>query len=404
MRILIVPHIGETLGHVVMGLAIADELSRRGADVEIAAARRGFDLISGWSQRYVFHPIRWDWSHNSCDAAGESESFYARVCLSVQDVADVVRHRRPDLLVGLPGFATTQVARHYHVPHASILHGPHLSPIVSLDNPDSSERAILKLGDRFCKTYMAKGFEIVSERFGFSGLDYDEYLDSETIFVPQPGLKLKAPAGLREVPFIGGSFGPVRRESELLPHGTCYVTFGTGNPCDISRVVELAAEVFPTVLVTVGNHRLRPMPSNVIVNDFVAISSLAGGPAAVINHGGIGVVGVFANSGTPQLIIPTELDQATMAVHARRLGIADACGLRVWETRFVLGRRMPQLDDEEILVALRALAARGTTNRFPSCNGASEIADQILSQGTTSRPHELGHAAQRQPVGVQEAF
>jgi len=56
MRILIVTHIGETFGHLVRGLAVADALTSKGAIVEVAAGEAAAELLATWPVSY--HTIR----------------------------------------------------------------------------------------------------------------------------------------------------------------------------------------------------------------------------------------------------------------------------------------------------------------------------------------------------------
>src|SRR4051794_1366979 len=116
MRILFVVHVGETLGHLVRGLSIANELSNRDVQVEIACAPKTHDISSLGLERYKIHPLRWNWSHNSCEPEGPSPLFLANVLETVADLQELVRRTQPDAIVGLPGFATTQIARSMNIP------------------------------------------------------------------------------------------------------------------------------------------------------------------------------------------------------------------------------------------------------------------------------------------------
>jgi len=116
-----------------------------------------------------------------------------------------------------------------------------------------------------------------------------------------------------------------------------------------------------------------------LAKPFIASSSLAGQVAAVISHGGIGTVGTFAEHGTPQLIIPTELDQATMAVHAARLGLAMHCGLDSWARRGKLGRQLPEFSEAEFVSLLYIFrSTRKSSAKFVS-SGASDILPALMN-------------------------
>lgn len=379
MRILMIAHIGETFGHLVRGLSIADELTARGVHVEFATSSDATWLLKTWKNTYTHHSIRWRFSHNSCDPDSPSSSFLNRLTESNLDILELIKDLHPDLIVGLPGIVTTQVARHLGIPHVSILHGPYLSPIVHLRDETKTESAVLEFARKiFCGGCVDSIFSHLSQVLGVPELTYDMYLQTETIFVPQPGLPLPDQQNIHQAHFIRASFGPPFCFQETNLMETCYITFGSGNPCDISRIVQLTCTVFPKVVISTGSSRLQSIPKGVIAKPFIASSSLAGRVAAVISHGGIGTVGTFAEYKTPQLIIPTELDQATMSIHAARLKIARYCGLDSWAKRQQLGRCLPNFDEEEFLHLLHILRSMSINSREIVSSGASDIASALV--------------------------
>ena len=384
MYILMIAHIGETLGHLVRGLTIADQLTARGVQVEFVASNKAEWLLKTWKPSYIHHKLRWRFSHNSCDPDRPSSSFLSHVLESNSDVLELLKNLGPDLIVGLPGIFTTQAARHLGIPHVSILHGPYLSPIVSLRQPTITESAVLKFARKIFRGGCVDSiYAHLSQVLGVPELTYDTYLQTETIFVPQPGLPLPDLPNIHQVRFIRASFGPLFHSRQVDLRDACYVTFGSGNPCDITRIVKLARALFPWVLVSTGRLQLQKIPKGVITKRFVASSSLTGRVASVISHGGIGTVGTFAEYGTPQLIIPTELDQATMAVHAARLGIAKHCGLNSWVERPRLGRHLPDLDEEEFVYLLHTLRSTSIDSGEIVSAGASDIASTLVHISST---------------------
>ena len=379
MKVLMIVHIGETLGHLVRGLSIADALTSLGIEVEIATSNKGDWLISQWKHHYVHHKIRWDFSHNSCDSEGPTPAFLRHVADSNSDLLHLLDKNKSDLIISIPGIVTTQLARHLGIRHFSILHGPYLSPIVYLKNSSETELLVLAFARKiFYGNVVNSIFSHLADTFGFSKLTYKEYLHTEEIFVPQPGLSLPNLPNLHQVRFIRASFGPPfdLKGYNNLRKG-CYITFGSGNPCDITRIVELASKVFPLVIVSTGKLNLKITSERIIARPFIASSSLVGRVGAVISHGGIGTVGTFAEFGTPQLIIPTELDQATMAVHAARMVIAKYCGLNSWAKRNKLGRRLPDFSEKELLDSLDILHHTPIDSKGIISSGSSDIASMI---------------------------
>lgn len=385
--VLMIAHIGETLGHLVRGLAIADALTKKGICVEFAASKRAKDLLDAWPISYKLHPLRWTWSHNAVKPNLIAYDFFNRTLESVSDIMELLKNRKPDLIIGLPGIVSTQAARYFGIPHVSILHGPYLSPIIRLKSPNWEEKTILDFSTQICYEQVNIGFSLLQKVFSVPKLDYQTYLDTETILVPQPDLPLISLPNIFIYNFIRASFGPKFKNHNIQLEKACYITFGSGNPCDMNQIILGTAEIFPFVLVTSGCQNLKELPRNVYVDRYIASSSLAGKVAAVISHGGIGTVGTFAEFATPQMIIPTELDQATMAVHARRMGIAYPCGLQDWTERHKLGRRLPKFSKGEFKNVLSKIYFQKNLFHEVSSNGADQIAlkiEKILDQNKIS--------------------
>lgn len=387
MRILIIPHIGETLGHVVRAIAIADELRLRGASVSFALAPRGVRFIQMQRMAYPTHVVNWGWSHNSFNLENQSSALLEHTLQTVRELIEALDQIRPDLVIGMPGLASTQAARYLQIPHVSVLHGPYLAPLLDLPAPTPPERRIVELARKMCYGPMNSCFSAASRTFGLPALDYDAFVQSEWLFVPQPGLPLPNWPNIWRTQFVRASFGPDLLQSEYsgVP-GTCYVTFGSGNPCDITELVALVASVFQSIIVTTGDRVLARSIPNVVAQPYIASASLAGKVTAVVNHGGLGTVGTFAEYHTPQLIVPTELDQAMTALAAFRLGIAAHFGLDVWEYRPPTGRRLPPLDRAAFTASLIALRDAPHSTTSYGGGGAAEIADALLSNEIFRKP------------------
>ena len=379
-----IAHIGETFGHLVRGLAIADELTNRGIQIDFAASSEAEWLLKTWKYTYTHHKLRWQFSHNSCDPDKPSSSFLNRVLESNLDVLELLKNTNPDLILGLPGVTTSQVARFLGIPHVSILHGPYLSPIVFLKEATTAESVVLEFARKiFYGGCVDIGFSHLSQVLGLPELTYEEYLRTETIFVPQPGLCLSKRSNIHQVNFIRASIGSFLDGEEIDLSQACYITFGSGNPCNIRRIVQLTRKVFPWVIVSTGRTPLQDIPNQVVTKPFIASSSLVGRVAAVISHGGIGTVGTFAEYGTPQLIVPTELDQATMAVHAARLGIAMHYGLDSWAERPKIGRYLPEISEGQYVSLLHRLHSTQMNSEKIVSSGASDIASALVEELVT---------------------
>jgi UDP:flavonoid glycosyltransferase YjiC (YdhE family) len=387
VRVLLVAHVGETVGHLVRGLAIGSALADMGADVEVAAPRRATWLIRGWSPRFPHHEVYWDWSHNSCRLERPTPSYLERVMRTNRDLARLLSASRPDMIVSLPGVFTAQLARKFAIPQLSVIHGPYLSPIVSLPNASRAELAVMALAT----SLMVGGcwdsiFSRLQTSLDLPGMTYWDFLAQERICVPQPNIVFERSGNIEQCDFVSASFGSSLPTSSKGLSGSCYVTFGSGNRCDISRVTSVLAKLYPSVIVSTG--AMQANASSVVegarltATRFIASSELVGRVSTVVSHGGIGTVGTFsASPSCSQVIIPTEVDQATMAVHASRSGLAEACGLQAWASRPRLGRRLPAFADEELVEAVRR--AKQTLDRPSAVAGARQIGEIALqSVGT----------------------
>ena len=374
MRVALLTHIGETYGHLVRGLALADEIAARGAEVEFVSSAAAVDFLRANGAPYPVSVVPWSWSHNSRTRDGER--WLDGVLRTNEALSAYLAEDPPDLAVGLPGVFTVQVARAHDVPHVSVLHGPYLSPLVDDSGLDDLERRVIAAGRAFFEDVNGV-YSRLADELSFGPLTYERYLETEQIYIPQPDLPLPDRTNLHVASFISASYGfPYSGPRGDLERAV-FVTFGSGNPCDITQIVEAAADVFPRVIVATGRYPLRRFRGNVHAQPSVASADLAGRVGALVSHGGIGTVGTFAAHGTPQLIVPTEVDQATMAVWAHRSGLASRLGLEAWRTRPQLGRMLPELRRDELVASLVRL--RDDVSRPPRLpgDGAAQLADAI---------------------------
>ncbi|MGI6656774.1 MAG: glycosyltransferase [Desulfobulbus sp.] len=379
MRALFVVHIGETVGHLVRALAIADELYLRGVDIEIACSDSGKWLLESWPVKYKHYSIVWPFSHNSMTSGIPSESMCDSVSTVNEQVIQVLKKEQPEVVIGCPGIFSVQASRSLGIKHISILHGPYLAPVITLDNQSPIESSVLSFTKSCFDNCVNHIYKYLSQSLKLVCLTYDEYLRSETIFIPQLFLPLPRFPNFNVVPFIRASFGPPVEGDGIDLKNACYITFGSGNPCNIEPIVRITEAIFSSVIVSCGFTGLRPSKPTTVCQSFIASSSLAGQVSAVINHGGIGTVGTFAEFGTPQLIIPTEVDQACMAVHAGRAGIARTLGLNEWARNPALGRRLLDIPEQEIIKAVEQLSETPKGNCIDA-SGASCISDAIVNK------------------------
>ncbi|WOD37324.1 hypothetical protein [Nodosilinea sp. E11] len=377
MKILIVAHIGETLGHLVRGISIAKELEKRGIEVSFAASDRAISLLK---ENFNLHVLSWNFSHNSFEPNNPTSETLKAILLSNKNLLELLETHRPNLIIGMPGIFTAQVALKIGIPHLSVMHGPYLSPLIPIKGFTESETKIIESTQQlFVSGCVDSIRRHLSKSLNLPYSTYQEYLETERIFVPQPNLFIQPADNIQLVNFINASLGEPFRGEERDLREACHITFGSGSCTDLTKIVHLARQFFPRLVVSCGTNKLEKVPDQVDVQPFISSFSLAGRVRAVISHGGIGTVGTFAASQTPQLIIPTDCDQANMTIYTRHTGIAHSVGKSGWEQTQQLGRCMPQFTDGELINSLEKLSFQSETNWKKLSSGASEIAESIVA-------------------------
>jgi UDP:flavonoid glycosyltransferase YjiC (YdhE family) len=379
-KVMIIAHVGETVGHLVRAISLAETLLSVGVCVQLACDAQAQlilrERLSGLAVQR--RDIQWNWSHNAHSKPTPS-AYHAMIEKTNRDLLQLLDHEQPDLIISIPGVFTAQAARSRGIPQISVLHGPYVSPILNREPFTPTERIVLD----FVSELMVGGIwdsilAHLSRSLKLPWLTYQDFLSKENIAVAQPGLDLPAYTAMSQCDFILASYGTT--PSVHLPRETCYITFGSGNPCDITSVIDVAAKHFPQVVVTSGFASSITSKSNVLIRQSIPSDYLAGRVGAVISHGGVGTVGAFAAHGTPHLIIPTEPDQATMAVHAPRLGVAAECGLDSWALEPRWGRRIPSISNADLDDAVSVLYKESLNPHTPllKTSGAVQITEMAI--------------------------
>jgi hypothetical protein len=316
---------------------------------------------------------------------GGDEDCVHRVLETAADVRAELEARQPHLIVGFPGVFTAQIARTLGIAHLSVLHGPYLWPFVELESPTPAESAVRDFAQRGMDNVASDLMHEIARELGMADLDYAEYLETEHILVPQPELPLHVRDNVAELGFVRASYGNPEPPPSVDLERSALISFGSGNPCDLTEVVAAARQVFPQVVVTGWRDHHGKVAPGVFAQGAIASSTFAGRVGAVISHGGIGTVGTFAEHGTPQVMVPTEIDQATMAIHAVRTGIAEQYGLEAWAEQPRLGRHLPPIDRDELAARLVRACESPLPPTRPS-DGAADLADEILRAAAELEP------------------
>lgn len=342
----------------------------------VGAPRRAEGLLrqNGLDHRL----IPWGWSHNGLRPERIAHEIPAVVATN-RALVDLLQHERFDLVLSFPGIFTSQAAERCGVAHVCVVHGVYLSGAVRVPQADIIEQAVLDFGRNFFRSQAQRIWDELSKCLDVPSMSYDEWLRDQLLAIVDPLLTLPERSNFIRLPMIAASYGgpPPLRPSALRE--TCVISFGSGNRCDVSSVVDAAARYFEHVLLC-GHRQSRD--GRVVSTSHVSHRLLAGRVRACISHGGLGTVAAFARAGTPQLLVPTEIDQATTAVHARRAGLATVVGLESWMTRASLGRRIlaqpMQLD-----VAVNRLSHATEAQPIPT-DGADRLADVAVGFAASS--------------------
>ena len=96
MKILMVVHIGETLGHLIRGLAIADELTNYGQNVEFATSIEDEHIFLS-NNIYKNYKTRWKFSHNSCNPNIPTPDYLDEVFETNIALLNLLNEIQPDL-------------------------------------------------------------------------------------------------------------------------------------------------------------------------------------------------------------------------------------------------------------------------------------------------------------------
>lgn len=346
MRILFVPHVGNTYGHLLRALPIAIEVKKLDKDIDIqfAIPTKANWLMDRYFTDIGYSNIRWEISHNDCKEENPDEDLLNNVLASNEDLEELIQFLKPDLIIGLPGIVTSQLSRKNNVKQISILHAPYLSPIINWKNmPNSDLKTLSFLNHIFSDNYIGMVFNFLSSKMDLPVLTYNQFLNEEDIYVPQPYLDLGKRNNIQQCSFIKASFG--EDYDEKIPESSCLLSFGSGNPCDINVIIDVLKDIFDLVLFCTGSLKSFSHYSNVKPIKFISSKSLCGKVGSVISHGGMGTVGTFAEYNTKQLIIPTEPDQAVMAIYSKNINLTQTFGLEKWSNRkSQLGRSIDYLE------------------------------------------------------------
>lgn len=139
------------------------------------------------------------------------------------------------------------------------------------------------------------------------------------------------------------------------------------------------------------------LPENVRHDEYVPLSWLLPGAAALVHHGGIGTMAQALAAGVPQLIMPLAHDQPDNAARIKRLGLGDAVQPSAFRPGRVAARLTDLMSDEQLAARCREAAERIAAARpleeacrlieaLAPAKGDNQPASRTASSGTLEQP------------------
>lgn len=371
MKVLLVPHVGETVGHLARCLEIADRIEQLGAAVTVAASSRWRSLYRGAPRRAVLD-LDWPFSHNSLPDTGS-----AAVLAGAASIPPLIRSVQPDVIIGDPGVFTAPFAAAARIPHLAILHTAWLLPLTPLDRGSAVESALLDFVVRYAGSTIDPSLQAIAARFGVPELTYEEIVRGGSVLAVQPASTLIAGSATRAVGFVPASVGTTPPDAADAS-GAVLISLGGRTGPTTDRIVESTAGLASRVLLARRDHSGGPLPANVILVDPRPIRDLAPHLRAAITHGGMGLLASLAVARVRHMIVPGDVTQATAALLGERLAIASQVGLECWAAQARPGRLRLDIAAEEVDRAVRGLMAAPTPPLVDDGDGAARIAEGVV--------------------------
>ena len=127
-------------------------------------------------------------------------------------------------------------------------------------------------------------------------------------------------------------------------------------------------------------HIPKNLPRDVVHFEYVALSGLLPGSAAMVHHGGMGTLGQVLRAGIPHLVMPMAIDQPDNADRLVRLGVADRLKPRAFRAAAIAEKLDRLLASPTVAQACRTIAGRfdGVDIRSDTCAVIEDFAASVL--------------------------
>lgn len=387
MKIVFVAHIGTAFSHLIRSVSLANLMATNGVDISFVGNPIGKGFFDRNQISYPYKSIPWSWGHNEFPMRGErAEAYWACVDSCAKSLRSHLLRADPDIVIGTPGILSAPVCRSIGITHLSMLHGPWLEPVTTLDDKSEAARNIRDLMRKVLEDPVSKLLKIVGDCVDVDCGNYTKFLDEEKIIVAQPESGLSLRHNMFPIGYISSSFGSDLINIEQPNGGIAVVSFGTGVDVNLDDILREALNIFEHVVFVEGRCATTLRNSRLHVVSALASSWIIKHADCLVTHGGIGTVGTFIGEIRKMVFVPCDLDQAFNCLFATNQNQADVVGLASWAGRDRLGRRLPEFRVDELSSALRKSESVLKSNGFVEKANNDRLARAIAKATERSLP------------------
>ncbi len=246
----------------------------------------------------------------------------------VADLVEFAKHWRPELVLWEPTtYAGAIAAKACGAAHGRVLIGADVFGI--------AREHFLRLRPAGADDPIGDWLGGYARRYG---TEFTEDMVTGEFTVDQLPPSLQVHAGLRYLPMRYVPYGgpaqvprwlwePPARPRVALTMGLTVTDHGVGYPVSLRDILDALSTLDVEVVATVhesGRAELGPVPANVRLVPYVPLQALLPTCAVAIHHAGVGTLATTALYAVPQLALPWDVDQPTLAARMAVQGCALA--------------------------------------------------------------------------------
>jgi UDP-N-acetylglucosamine:LPS N-acetylglucosamine transferase len=366
-RIAIIPHVGNSMGHLLRAIALQRALHEL-ADTLLIIPDKAKEFIDCFFPGSACKWVPWNFGHSEITQLRLTEAV-SNSKITASEITNILNEFVPDFVIGLPGFYTSILCRMIGVPHVSVLHGAWLAPNYELADLQKAEKIVI---DKSLRAFEVLDIvtKIIVHALGARYTDYRTWLQEEMIWEAQ-GFSVETKGTRLRIGFLSADFGVL---DSSVPANCLSVTVGTGiKEVKDELILALSREKEQVVVVAESRPSLT---GKVIWKAAVPCSELAKRSCLGISHGGVSTVGAYAAAGVPQLLLPHDLDQSVTSILATRSGYGKVIDLKFWRERTPFGRFAPSVQATELQRLIAQCKKQAAPNRV-KLNDADLIREAV---------------------------